>query len=840
MKAQPESIDEFAPGGTRLNHPGSWRCTEYSMRLAPSIPVSLVLLLIAGWAHGGTFSVFGPNTYQRETGAPVLETATFDVANPGVPYTLIIYNGGLEDDPERGEFVSSSDIYLNGSLVVGPSQFNQNVERVEVPVTLLAHNEIGIELRGKPGGQIAVEIVGIDDEAPTLVIASPADGASLDTAALTFAVNYSDSVSGIDLSTLVISIDGVDATDLFEIGDTSAQYPATLGDGQHSISVSVRDRAGNSAAATSTFTVATAIDLVSKPRAVPNSGEAPLTVRFIPEFETNTAIERFDWDFQGDGIFDRSEVIGRNQTFTYNEPGTYNAVLRITDSNGEQASGTAVVVVGNAPPEITAEASPSNGQIPLLVSFSAIASDSEGIALYEWDFDGDGSFDFSSPSSGNTSFTYTEAGTFQAVVRVTDALGASATLALPTTEVRSASPGAPSVTATANPTSGTVPLAVSFNASATDPDGQAFTEWAWDFDGDDVFDQVGTSPAAGFTYSAPGVYFAKVRVTAADGDTADDFVQVSVQPSLSLSVSVDTIDPGFESASVQTVLGGDTRVSLVIESRNGEVVRTLVPWTTRAAGTYNDLWSGKSDENATVAEGDYYAVLLFEVDGVVDRLDLRQTSGGSSFNPPRSTMPSRFQPFDDNPLTITYTLSRAAEVTAFMGRFNVNARLVTFLERHPQGRGSHSIVWNGENGDGQLIHPPPGDRFLFGIFAFTLADNAIYVHSGAQVGAVRAEPSIFNPTEHSDDQGTPRRSTISFSLSRSADVELIIANADTGAELDRLLYSELAAGANAIEWDGRTSDGLFVAPGRYRLGVSAIDASGFRSIAVYTLQRIYY
>ena len=309
-----------------------------------------------------------------------------------------------------------------------------------------------------------------------------------------------------------------------------------------------------------------------------------------------------------------------------------------------------------------------------------------------------------------------------------------------------------------------------------------------------MFDSSAATPATSYTYTAPGTFFARVRVTAADGGTAEDVVQIVVLPSVSLSVSTDTIDPNLASAGVRTVLGGDTRVSVVIENRSGDPVKTLVPWGVRAAGTYTDDWDGDDEAGAVVAEGDYYAVLLYEVDGVVSRLDLRQTTGGSQFNPPRSRLPSRFQPFANNPLTINFTLSRAAEVTAFMGRFFVNTRLVTFLERRPLGRGTHTIVWNGENGDGQLIHPPGSDRFLFGIFGFTLANNAIYVRSGAHVSGLSVAPAIFDPTAHVDDQGTAEQSLLSFSLNKAADLELMVSNAETG----------------------------------------------FRSITVYTVQRIYY
>ena len=190
---------------------------------------------------------------------------------------------------------------------------------------------------------------------------------------------------------------------------------------------------------------------VARPRAVPASGPAPLTVRFLPEFETLTAVENFEWDFDGDGTTDESETIGVQQTFTYETAGTYTATLRLTDNNGEQATGTVRVDVTNTPPEVTAEAAPSNGAVPLNVTFTATATDPDGIATYEWDFEGDGVFDFISATTGQTTFTYTAPGTFQAAARVTDTLGASTTLAVPVTEVRPAPAGALSATATATP-----------------------------------------------------------------------------------------------------------------------------------------------------------------------------------------------------------------------------------------------------------------------------------------------------------------------------------------------------------------------------------------------------
>jgi len=79
--------------------------------------------------------------------------------------------------------------------------------------------------------------------------------------------------------------------------------------------------------------------LTSLPTASPTSGSAPLTVTFTPDANTGNAILTYEWDFEGDGTFDRSETVGRDQSFTYNTPGNYNATLRVTDNQNEQATG---------------------------------------------------------------------------------------------------------------------------------------------------------------------------------------------------------------------------------------------------------------------------------------------------------------------------------------------------------------------------------------------------------------------------------------------------------------------------------------------------------------------
>jgi cytochrome c len=90
----------------------------------------------------------------------------------------------------------------------------------------------------------------------------------------------------------------------------------------------------------------------------------------------------------------------------------------------------------------------------------------------------------------------------------------------------------PAVSATADPTSGMVPLKVDFSATATDPEGDIPLAYKWDF-GVAGAPQP-TTPDASYTYVTAGTYTATVTVTDAKG-------AITTKP---LTVKVDSPPPG--------------------------------------------------------------------------------------------------------------------------------------------------------------------------------------------------------------------------------------------------------------------------------------------------------
>lgn len=122
----------------------------------------------------------------------------------------------------------------------------------------------------------------------------------------------------------------------------------------------------------------------------------------------------------------------------------------------------------NQPPIARATANPTNGPVPLEVSFDGTSSaDPEGDPLsYAWDLDGDGAFD--DRTSPKPTRTYNTAKVFQVSLRVTDAKGATDVLDQPL--IISAGNTAPTATI-GSPLSGAtwkVGDVIDFSGSATD------------------------------------------------------------------------------------------------------------------------------------------------------------------------------------------------------------------------------------------------------------------------------------------------------------------------------------------------------------------------------------
>ncbi|MEJ2453850.1 MAG: S8 family serine peptidase [Candidatus Thiodiazotropha sp.] len=185
----------------------------------------------------------------------------------------------------------------------------------------------------------------------------------------------------------------------------------------------------------------------------------------------------------------------------------------------------------NQAPTASFSMSPASGVVPLQVSFDAGASsDRDGtLTSYAWSF-GDGQ-----NGSGSTiGHTYTSAGSYTVTLTVTDNAGATGSRTATLTASIPANQ-APTAAITATPASGTAPLQVAFDGSASSDADGSITAYDWAF-GDG---QSGNGAVTSHTYSTAGSYTATLTVTDNEGgsDTASTTISVNNPPLPTFSLS---------------------------------------------------------------------------------------------------------------------------------------------------------------------------------------------------------------------------------------------------------------------------------------------------------------
>jgi PKD repeat protein len=159
---------------------------------------------------------------------------------------------------------------------------------------------------------------------------------------------------------------------------------------------------------------------------------------------------------------------------------------------------------------------PSGTEFTFDASASAPAATpaSQAITKYEWDFDGNGTYDLETTEKV-VKHTYGTPAVYDATLRVTQTNGQTETATKEITVTNR--PPVASFVASPNPAQ--AGQTVSFDGSAsTDPDG-TITKYEWDFDGDTAFDQTTTDPKTTTTYATAGKRTARLRVTDTTGAT---------------------------------------------------------------------------------------------------------------------------------------------------------------------------------------------------------------------------------------------------------------------------------------------------------------------------------
>ncbi|GAB5491414.1 MAG: hypothetical protein Phog2KO_16290 [Phototrophicaceae bacterium] len=241
------------------------------------------------------------------------------------------------------------------------------------------------------------------------------------------------------------------------------------------------------------------------------SGQSPLAVVF--NNNSTGQISSYEWDF-GDG----TTSTGQSQTHVFNDPGTYNVILRAIGPGG---TGT---MIG----QITVEDATSPAPVASFEASSVSIETGESVVLnntttgevnsFIWDFNGDGVTDNTDISPTHT---FNSAGTFNVRLVAFGPGGQSeSTVAITVSDP----PDAPVAGFDLALSGEVAPVTATFTDTTTGD----VTSWLWDFgDGRSSTEQ---NPV--ITYSDAGTYLVTLTSTGDGGSTTTQAVTISVETPL--------------------------------------------------------------------------------------------------------------------------------------------------------------------------------------------------------------------------------------------------------------------------------------------------------------------
>jgi PKD repeat protein len=223
------------------------------------------------------------------------------------------------------------------------------------------------------------------------------------------------------------------------------------------------------------------------------------------------AIERYQWDFQNDGVFDAE---GEHPSYSYTTEGTYTALLKVTDTFDQTDTDTCVITVRNRPPAASFTYAPLEPTILDTIQFYDASSDVDGsVTAWHWDFGDGNTTTFKDPTH-----RYTDTGQYAVTLTVTDDDDAVNSTTVTVTVVNIA----PSANFTYSPASPKVGDDIQFVDRSLDPEEKTLSH-LWGFgDGNTA-----SEPNPTHRYETAGTY--AVTLTVEDDNNVSDVTVMNIK-----------------------------------------------------------------------------------------------------------------------------------------------------------------------------------------------------------------------------------------------------------------------------------------------------------------------
>ncbi len=282
------------------------------------------------------------------------------------------------------------------------------------------------------------------------------------------------------------------------------------------------------------------------------------------------------------------------------------------------------VVAPNVAPVAGFSYSPQNPSTSDVVKFTDASSDSDGkVVAWEWNF-GDGG----KSTEQNPQHRFSRPGSYTVSLVAVDDQGARSSIVKETITVRNTDPTALFTCDPKQPRSG---VETTLDASGSNDIDGHIVSYAWDFDGDGVFDKTTSSPQVVHTFPSAGEVKVTLEVTDDAGGKGDYTKRLDILPSVTVTRTIDTCLPDD-----QTIAGGTVTVTVTITANttvHGLSLHEEIPagWTFKAVDNGNATLREASHDwlfMETLKEGDQRAVVytLTAPDTPLSNSDMEQVS----------------------------------------------------------------------------------------------------------------------------------------------------------------------------------------------------------------------
>ena len=245
----------------------------------------------------------------------------------------------------------------------------------------------------------------------------------------------------------------------------------------------------------------------------------------------NGEIVEYRWDFTGDGEFDDEVTEEPIAEWTYEETGVKVANLEVEDEAGQTATtGAEFNVQEPEGPTAAFQWDPDQPTVGEAVTFDGSDSYSPNgeIVEYHWYFTGDGEAD-AVTEEPTVEWTFEESGVHLVGLEVVDEVDETGATGAEFNVQDDEAPVEPSAAFEWDPQTPAAGEEITFDASASTPDGEIVT-YEWDFTGDGSIDASTGDPLATHTFDDVGSYAVELTVTTEDERTDTTQRTVRVGP----------------------------------------------------------------------------------------------------------------------------------------------------------------------------------------------------------------------------------------------------------------------------------------------------------------------